>query len=52
MKPSRTLWLLTALLGSCAAFESPVARTVDGVTTEGRFIEPDAYALYALGALS
>lgn len=38
-------------LSGCAAFESPVARTVNGVTTEGRFIEPDAYALYALGAL-
>lgn len=52
MKQARTLWLVAALLGGCAAFNSPVARTVDGVTTEGRFIEPDAYALYALGALS
>jgi len=35
----------------CAVFEPPVARTVDGVTTEGRFIEPEAYALYAVAAL-
>jgi Tfp pilus assembly protein PilF len=38
------------LLG-CAALTPPVARTVDGVTTEGRFIEPNAYALYAVAAL-
>lgn len=29
----------------------PVTRQVDGVTSEGRFIEPDAYALYAIAAL-
>jgi len=28
-----------------------VVRSVDGVTNEGRFIEPDAYALYAVAAL-
>jgi Tfp pilus assembly protein PilF len=35
----------------CAALSPPVSRSVDGVTTEGRFIEPDAYAMYAVGAL-
>lgn len=41
------------LLGvvGCSALQAPVARRVDGVTTEGRFIEPDAYALYAVAAL-
>ncbi len=38
-------------LAACGVFQSPVARTVDGVTTEGRFIEPEAYALYAMAAL-
>jgi tetratricopeptide (TPR) repeat protein len=50
---------LAALLGlataagslACSALSPPVARTVGGVTTEGRFIEPDAYALYAVAAL-
>lgn len=28
-----------------------MARRVDGVTSEGRFIEPDAYALYAVASL-
>jgi tetratricopeptide (TPR) repeat protein len=36
---------------ACGALSPPVARTVDGVTTEGRFIEPDAYALYSIAAL-
>jgi tetratricopeptide (TPR) repeat protein len=45
-----TLAWLSAGLG-CGAFEAPVVRQVDGVTTEGRFIEPDAYALYAVAAL-
>jgi tetratricopeptide (TPR) repeat protein len=48
-----------ALLGSslvlacfgCGVLEPPVVRSVDGVATEGRFIEPDAYALYAIAAL-
>lgn len=43
-----------ALVGgapACAVFNPPVARTVGGVTSEGRFIEPDAYALYAMAAL-
>jgi tetratricopeptide (TPR) repeat protein len=35
----------------CGVLEPPVARSVDGVTSEGRFIEPEAYALYALAAL-
>lgn len=35
----------------CGALTPPVARTVDGVTSEGRFIEPNAYALYAVAAL-
>lgn len=44
-----------ALLGTsaslgCAVLESPVARSVDGVTTEGRFIDPEAYAFYAIAA--
>ncbi len=51
-------WLL-ALLGlatlagnlGCGSLSPPVARTVSGVTTEGRFIEPDAYALYSVAAL-
>jgi Tfp pilus assembly protein PilF len=49
----RRLATLAALLSftGCAVLQAPVARTVDGVTTEGRFIEPDAYALYAMGAL-
>ena len=42
--------LLVALAG-CAVLEPPVVRSVDGVATEGRFIEPDAYALYAVAAL-
>lgn len=42
--------LLTASTG-CAVFAPRVARTVDGVTTEGRYIEMDAYALYALAAV-
>jgi Tfp pilus assembly protein PilF len=35
----------------CNVLEPPVVRSVDGVATEGRFIEPDAYALYAVAAL-
>ena len=50
---------VAALLATCAGvgalgcnvLEPPVVRSVDGVTTEGRFIEPDAYALYAVAAL-
>lgn len=42
-----------ALLGSwgCAVLEPRVVRSVDGVASEGRFIEADAYALYAVAAL-
>lgn len=42
---------LALALPGCRAFEPPVARHVDGVTSDGRFIEPEAYALYAVGAL-
>jgi Tfp pilus assembly protein PilF len=42
--------LLAGTLG-CNALMPPVARRVDGVTSDGRFIEPDAYALYAIAAL-
>lgn len=41
---------LASLVG-CGVLEPPVTRQVDGVTSEGRFIEPDAYALYAIAAL-
>jgi tetratricopeptide (TPR) repeat protein len=41
---------LASALG-CGALQPSVARRVDGVTSEGRFIEPDAYALYAIAAL-
>jgi tetratricopeptide (TPR) repeat protein len=45
--------LALVLLGNagCGVLEPPVTRVVDGVPTEGRFIEPDAYALYAVAAL-
>lgn len=35
---------------SCAVLEAPVVRSVDGVRTEGRFIDANAYALYAVAA--
>jgi tetratricopeptide (TPR) repeat protein len=41
---------LAGALG-CSALQPAVARRVDGVTSEGRFIEPDAYALYAMATL-
>jgi tetratricopeptide (TPR) repeat protein len=41
---------LIGVLG-CSALQPSVARRVDGVTSEGRFIEPDAYALYAVATL-
>jgi tetratricopeptide (TPR) repeat protein len=44
--------LLVGLLSlGCSVLEPPVVRSVDGVVTEGRFIEPEAYALYAVAAL-
>jgi tetratricopeptide (TPR) repeat protein len=43
------LGLVSAL--GCSALQPSVARRVDGVTSEGRFVEPDAYALYAVAAL-
>lgn len=44
---------LGVLLGSagCAVLEPRVVRSVDGVASEGRFIDADAYALYAIAAL-
>src|SRR6185503_18011751 len=45
------LGLLALGVLGCNVLTPPVARTVGGVTTEGRFIEPDAYALYAQAAL-
>jgi len=44
------LGLLWALAG-CSVLEPSVARQVDGVVTEGRFIDPEAYAFYAAGSL-
>ena len=53
MIAKRAFFGLALLLGAagCNVLEPPVARNVDGVVTEGRFIEPDAYALYAVAAL-
>ncbi|HYQ18374.1 MAG TPA: tetratricopeptide repeat protein, partial [Polyangiaceae bacterium] len=42
---------LLLVSAACSVLEPPVARNVDGVVTEGRFIEPDAYALYAVASL-
>jgi tetratricopeptide (TPR) repeat protein len=44
-------WLVALVALGCNVLEPPVVRSVDGVATEGRFIEPDAYALYAVAAL-
>lgn len=43
--------LLALLSIGCSVLEPPVTRMVGGATTDGRFIEPDAYALYAVAAL-
>jgi Tfp pilus assembly protein PilF len=43
--------LATSGAAGCNVLEPPVIRSVDGVVTEGRFIDPDAYALYAVAAL-
>jgi tetratricopeptide (TPR) repeat protein len=45
-------WLGLLLTGtlSCAVLEPTVVRSVDGVASEGRFIDPNAYALYAVAA--
>ena len=43
--------VVAASLAGCGVLSPPVVRTVDGVSSEGRFIEPDAYALYAVAAL-
>lgn len=55
-KPRIGLARAAAALGfvgalGCSALQPSVARRVDGVTSEGRFIEPDAYALYAVATL-
>lgn len=42
---------LLALALGCSALQPSVTRQVGGVTSEGRFIEPDAYALYAVATL-
>ena len=55
LAPRRALGCAGAALAlsalGCNVLEPPVVRSVDGVITEGRFIEPDAYALYAVAAL-
>lgn len=40
-------WAVTG----CGVLEPAVSRQVDGIVTEGRFIDPEAYALYAAAAL-
>jgi tetratricopeptide (TPR) repeat protein len=47
----RRLLAASLLSLGCSVLEPPVVRSVDGVATEGRFIEPEAYALYAVAAL-
>jgi tetratricopeptide (TPR) repeat protein len=42
--------LLLAGTLSCGVLEPTVVRSVDGVATEGRFIDANAYALYAVAA--
>ena len=59
MKRPRTRFRFAYLAGTlslagtlgCNALMPPVARRVDGVTSDGRFIEPEAYALYSIAAL-
>lgn len=53
MKATIALIGVSVLCGvaGCRVLEPPVARSVDGVVTEGRFIDPEAYALYAIAAL-
>lgn len=53
MTAARTLFGLSAwcALTGCRMLEPAVARQVDGVVTEGRFIDPEAYAFYAAAAL-
>jgi tetratricopeptide (TPR) repeat protein len=45
-------WVGLLLAGtlSCAVLEPTVMRSVDGVASEGRFIDENAYALYAVAA--
>ena len=45
------VYLAAVVTLGCNALMPPVARRVDGVTSSGRFIEPDAYALFAVAAL-
>lgn len=42
--------LALALVSACATRPSVVTRVADGVVHEGRFILPEAYSAYALGA--
>jgi tetratricopeptide (TPR) repeat protein len=49
VRAAAALGLVGAL--GCSALQPTVARRVNGVTSEGRFIEPDAYALYAVASL-
>jgi len=42
---------MLGVVAGCSVLQPSVARQVDGVVTEGRFIDPEAYALYAAGAL-
>jgi tetratricopeptide (TPR) repeat protein len=42
---------LLGLVAGCSVLEPAVARQVDGVVTEGRYIDPEAYSLYAAAAL-
>jgi Tfp pilus assembly protein PilF len=53
VKATRAFFSLGLLCGAagCSVLEPPVARQVDGVVSEGRFIDPEAYALYAAAAL-
>jgi hypothetical protein len=44
-------WLVALTSWGCAALQPVVERRVDGVTTDGRFIEAEAYTWYALAAL-
>jgi tetratricopeptide (TPR) repeat protein len=58
MMPSSTLtvrsWARTALLSlctaSCGLAQGTVTRISNGVTVEGRYVPPEAYAAYAKGA--
>jgi tetratricopeptide (TPR) repeat protein len=44
-------WGLSWVVAGCGVLEPAVSRQVDGIVTEGRFIDPEAYALYAAAAV-